>query len=178
MRRPILELMTRGSFIILAEQPHTEIVVGTIGQFWAGRAVDFKNAAGFRAFRDPRYAKVAMNFRVRDEGNGWCKVTTETRVACPDPSTRRKFDQYWRVIYPGSSIIRSQWLQAIRRRAEKPAVIESPTSLARPGVIRRSLPGAQGTALVARPDAWITAFTCMISCLHATACIHHLALIA
>ena len=128
LRRPILELMTRQDFVILAEQPGTEIVVGTIGQFWAGRSVTFRGPAGFRAFRDPRFAKVAMNFRVIDEGNGWCKVTTETRVACPDPRARRKFDEYWRVIYPGSSIIRAQWLQAIKRRAERPSGVETPVS--------------------------------------------------
>ena len=75
MRRPILELMKGQHFVVLAEQPGREIVVGTIGQYWANRTVPLRTAAQFRSFKDPRYAKVAMNVRVRDEGNGWCKVT-------------------------------------------------------------------------------------------------------
>ncbi|MBV8202739.1 MAG: hypothetical protein JOZ15_19150, partial [Acidobacteria bacterium] len=51
---------------------------------------------------------------------GACVVTTETRVNATDAATRRRFAAYWRVIYPGSSLIRSMWLRAIRRRAEAP----------------------------------------------------------
>lgn len=126
MRRPILELMKGQHFVVLAEQPGREIVVGTIGQYWANRTVPLRTAAQFRSFKDPRYAKVAMNVRVRDEGNGWCKVTTETRVLCVDMHSRRKFDAYWRVIYPGSALLRGQWLAAIKRRAERPTGMQSP----------------------------------------------------
>src|SRR5439155_27067059 len=176
-----LELMTRQDFVILAEQPGTEIVVGTIGQFWAGRSVMFRGPAGFRAFRDPRFAKVAMNFRVIDEGNGWCKVTTETRVACPDPRARRKFDEYWRVIYPGSSIIRAQWLQAVKRRAERPTVVDTPTSMesrhSRPApgtdVLEASLQHLMHyDACVALPFGFLgeSHFKSEIQCMHMNAC--------
>jgi hypothetical protein len=127
-RRPILELMTRSNFVLLAERPGVEIVVGTIGQFWNGRCVPIHTPAAFRTFTDPRFAKVAMNFHVHDEGNGWCKVTTETRVACRDPIARGMFDAYWRVIYPGSAIIRAQWLQAIKRRTERARLIGTPSA--------------------------------------------------
>lgn len=126
LKRPLLELMTRADFVILAERRGREIVVGTIGQFWAGRSAPIRNPREFRAFSDPRYAKVAMNFHIRDEGNGWCKVTTETRVACPDPAARARFDAYWRTIYPGGSVLRVQWLQAIKRRAERARVVGTP----------------------------------------------------
>ena len=126
MRRPILELMKGQHFVVLAEQPGREIVVGTIGQYWANRTVPLRTATQFRTFKDPRYAKVAMNVRVRDEGNGWCKVITETRVLCIDMHARKKFDAYWRVIYPGSALLRGQWLAAIKRRAERPTGMQSP----------------------------------------------------
>ena len=126
MRRPILEVMRGQHFVVLAEQPGREIVVGTIGQYWANRTVPLRTANQFRNFKDPRYAKVAMNVRVRDEGNGWCKVTTETRVLCTDMHARRKFDAYWRVVYPGSALLRGQWLAAIKRRAERPTGLQSP----------------------------------------------------
>jgi hypothetical protein len=46
-------------------------------------------------------------------------LTTETRVYATDPAARRRFARYWRVIYPGSSLIRRMWLRAIRKRAER-----------------------------------------------------------
>ena len=59
-----------------------------------------------------------MNFRVDDEGGGWCRLRTETRVLGTDEAARGKFAMYWCVIYPGSAIIRREWLAAIKRRAE------------------------------------------------------------
>jgi hypothetical protein len=45
-------------------------------------------------------------------------VTTETRVFATTDSARRNFAVYWRIIRPGSGIIRGSWLEAIKRRAE------------------------------------------------------------
>ena len=145
MRRPILEVMRGQHFVVLAEQPGREIVVGTIGQYWANRTVPLRTANQFRNFKDPRYAKVAMNVRVRDEGNGWCKVTTETRVLCTDLHARRKFDAYWRVIYPGSALLRGQWLAAVKRRAERPTGMQSP-GVGDAGIRRRDCPATSSSA--------------------------------
>ena len=41
-----------------------------------------------------------------------------TRVCAADPQAVRAFAAYWRVIYPGSALIRIMWLRAIRLRAE------------------------------------------------------------
>lgn len=59
-----------------------------------------------------------MNFFVRTDGRGGSFVSTDTRVYANDDSSRRRFAMYWRVIYPGSSLIRVMWLRAIQRRAE------------------------------------------------------------
>ena len=75
------------------------------------------------AFRDleaPGYAKASMNFAVRALGDGTSLLTTETRVAATDDATRHRFAAYWRLIYPGSALIRVNWLAAIARRAETP----------------------------------------------------------
>jgi hypothetical protein len=48
-------------------------------------------------------------------------ITTETRVAATDDGARRSFKRYWRLIAPGSALIRVVWLRAIRRRAERQA---------------------------------------------------------
>ncbi|MCA1563325.1 MAG: hypothetical protein LC804_24755 [Acidobacteria bacterium] len=44
-------------------------------------------------------------------------LSTETRIWATDESARRRFGMYWRVIYPGSALIRRMWLRAIRKRA-------------------------------------------------------------
>jgi len=45
-------------------------------------------------------------------------LSTETRVLAESADGLRGFTAYWRAIYPGSSIIRTEWLRAIKRRAE------------------------------------------------------------
>jgi len=59
-----------------------------------------------------------MNFLVTSDERGGSIVSTETRVYVNDPSALRRFAVYWRVIHPGSDIIRRMWLRAIKRRAE------------------------------------------------------------
>jgi hypothetical protein len=58
-----------------------------------------------------------MNFLVLPDGKGGSLVSTETRIHASDAAARRRFAAYWRVIYPGSALIRRMWLRAIRRRA-------------------------------------------------------------
>ena len=59
-----------------------------------------------------------MNFRVAAEDRGGSALSTETRIYANTPSALRQFAVYWRVIHPGSDIIRRMWLRAIKRRAE------------------------------------------------------------
>ncbi len=118
--RPILDSMTRGGFLILKDESPRELVVGTIAKFWSGEGVVTRTPEEFVAFGTPDYAKAVLNFRVEDEGHGTCRLSTETRILPTDPGAARKFAFYWRVIYPGSWIIRYEWLAAIRRRAEGP----------------------------------------------------------
>jgi hypothetical protein len=40
-------------------------------------------------------------------------------VFANSPWARRGFAAYWRVIYPGSALIRRMWLRAIARRATR-----------------------------------------------------------
>jgi hypothetical protein len=121
-RSPLLEVATRTSFVLLAEEPGREVVVGTAVAtppgFKLGRPPvpeDFKD------LHAPGFAIAAMNFLVSDAGPDACLVTTETRVFATDESTQRKFGYYWRVIYPGSALLRIMWLRAIKRRAETAA---------------------------------------------------------
>jgi hypothetical protein len=118
-RMPILDVATRTTFLMLADDAPREVVVGTVvvaPQGWKRSAAATPTA--FKALTAAGFATATMNFRIDpDEGNG-SVVTTETRVFATDPPSRRRFAAYWRVIYPGSALIRRGWLQAIRRRAE------------------------------------------------------------
>ncbi len=116
---PILEVATRSGFLLLAEEPGREIVLGTLVVAPAGWQPKGKpTPEGFKALKDPGFALAAMNFRLEDAGPGETLVTTETRVYATDAASRRRFARYWRVIYPGSALIRRMWLRAIKKRAE------------------------------------------------------------
>jgi hypothetical protein len=110
--RPILDVALATSFTRLSEQPPREIVVATILPAWPDPP-----PADFTAFTGRGYAKAVMNFHVVPTAGG-SLVSTETRVFATDRGTARRFGAYWRVIYPGSALIRRMWLAAIRRRAE------------------------------------------------------------
>jgi hypothetical protein len=116
--RPILEVATSSGFFVLGEEPGREIVLGTLVVSPDRCALTPQE---FAALDRPGYAKAAINFRVEDDGEGGSRVTTETRVQATDDSARRRFGAYWRVIFPGSALIRRMWLQAIRDRAEAAA---------------------------------------------------------
>ncbi len=126
---PLLEIATKTTFLPLAEEPNQEIVVGTLVAAPRGwRARGERTPEAFKkllASQQPGFAVAAMNFRLEDcdampsQAAGPCTLlTTETRVYATDASSRRAFARYWRVIYPGSSLIRRMWLRAVKKRAE------------------------------------------------------------
>ncbi|MFQ5528693.1 MAG: hypothetical protein ACE5GX_20860 [Thermoanaerobaculia bacterium] len=116
--QPILEVATQTTFLLLAHEPDREIVVGTLVAAPPGtQSPDEATPQWYQAISEPGYVKAVMNFLVEPEGGG-SLITTETRVFATDDSARRRFAAYWRVIYPGSALIRRMWLRAIQRRAE------------------------------------------------------------
>jgi hypothetical protein len=115
---PLLGQFTGGGFVVLADRPH-EFVLGIVGRFWAADSgVRPIGAEEFAAFDAPGFAKAAMSFHTRAAGGGTV-LTTETRIQGTDEHARRSFGRYWRVIMPGSALIRRAWLRAIRKRAER-----------------------------------------------------------
>ena len=112
-RRPILDLFTAGAFHLLADDPGREIVFGH-----AGDAHGSSSAEGFKTLHQAPLVKIAMNFRIRAVDAAHCTLSTETRVYAVGPQVVHGFAAYWRMIYPGSSLIRHEWLRAIKLRAE------------------------------------------------------------
>ena len=126
---PLLQVATKTSFIVLAEEPNHEFVVGTLIAAPRGWHPGNKTSEGFKALAASHasgFVPAAMNFRLencapsRGASVPCTLLTTETRVYATDASSRRAFARYWRVIYPGSSLIRRMWLRAIKERSERP----------------------------------------------------------
>lgn len=112
---PLIDVALRGGFVRLADEPPRELVIGTAVHTPAG-ATDSLTPQTFLK-PPPGYAVAAMNFLVMPDGANGSIVSTETRVFANGSATRRRFAAYWRVIYPGSALIRRMWLRAVRDRA-------------------------------------------------------------
>jgi hypothetical protein len=121
-RRPILDVLeTPGSgFLPLdTSNPH-DLVYGLTGQPWrSAQPPPVRTPDQFLAFTRPGCIRVAFDLRIVEEGDGVVRVSTETRALGNDEDARRTFARYWRIIYPGSAIIRKVWLDAIVTRAER-----------------------------------------------------------
>lgn len=119
--KPFLAHMTETGFAMLADADR-EIVLGAIGQFWKPAAIktfiDLTEPRTFLDFKHDDFVKVAVNLAVQAEGDTTL-LSTETRIWAPNEKTRRKFGRYWRIIVLGSGWIRTMWLNAIKRRAER-----------------------------------------------------------
>jgi hypothetical protein len=122
---PLLGWAVRFGFTVLGEEVRRELVVGAVGQPWrlgGGRSIAIAGGEEFAAFDRAGYAKMAANFRLAPlAGARTVQLTTETRVACTDATSARRFARYWWLIRPASGAIRRSWLTAIKRRAERNA---------------------------------------------------------
>jgi len=117
--QPIIDVALKGGFVMLADDSAHELILGTV----VGAPRGSPRQVTAATFKSPPagYAVAAMNFEVGPVGPDKTILTTETRVYANGSAERRKFARYWRVIYPGSAIIRRMWLRAARRRALTPA---------------------------------------------------------
>jgi hypothetical protein len=116
---PLVRVATRTSFLTLAEVPGREFVMGAVVMAPEGvRLAAGQTPESFKSLTRPGFAKAVMNFSIEPQGPGSCLLRTETRVHATDPVSRDVFARYWRVITPGSLIIRHMWLRAIKVRAE------------------------------------------------------------
>lgn len=114
----LYDIATHSTFVVLADDPPHEFVLGTVVGWPPGPrptlTPDF-----FRKPLPPGFALAAMNCVVTPNGSGSI-ISTETRVFANSASARRRFAAYWRVIYPGSDLMRRMWLRAYRQRATSP----------------------------------------------------------
>lgn len=120
--RPLLDMMVRpGSrFLPLDTADPGELVYGMVG-FVHKPPPPVTTPEQYAAFTEPGGIRVAFDLRAVPEGDGAVRLSTETRCLANGDEARRTFARYWRIIYPGSAIIRRVWLDAIVARAERDA---------------------------------------------------------
>lgn len=122
---PLIDAAVRGGFARLADNAPQEMVIGTVVVAPPGVEGEVTPDM-FRRKLPPGFAVAAMNFLVTPLESGGTLLSTETRVYANNPSARYEFAAYWRLIYPGSVMIRRSWLRAISKRAmQAPAAVAS-----------------------------------------------------
>jgi len=113
--------LTKEGFGLVAERPGEEIVLGVSGRFWKASAK--LKPAGREQFQrgaPPGEVLVAWNFLVEPAPAEHSRLSTETRIVASDVDTRLTFKRYWRLVHPGSALIRRAMLAAIAREANRP----------------------------------------------------------
>ncbi|MEN3369733.1 MAG: hypothetical protein V7609_1876 [Verrucomicrobiota bacterium] len=118
--KPLLDVATQTTFVLLAEEPPREIVIGTVvaAPRTANAGSGRLTSEHFQRKLPAGVALATMNFLVLPDDRGGSIVSTETRINANNTSALRRFAIYWRIIHPGSDIIRRMWLRAIKNRAE------------------------------------------------------------
>ncbi len=112
-QKPLLDVATQASFILLEEEAPRE-----------ARKSGRLEPALFRKTLRPGVVLATMDFIVTPADNGGSILSTETGIEANDAASLRRFGIYWRLIHPGSDIIRRMWLRAIALRAEERGPVE------------------------------------------------------
>ncbi len=109
------EAFTMQTFTPLAREGDREMVAGLIGRFWRfdGGLVPIKDGDAFLRYAETGVPKLVMNFAAEPVG-GRTRLSTETRVFCPDALSLMCFAPYWYAIRLGSGLIRRRFLSRIR----------------------------------------------------------------
>jgi hypothetical protein len=111
----ILDAFTASGY--LTDSSAREIVMFGAVNMRERRGAGVHNVQEFVAYREQGAVKTAFDFSVEDAGGGWSVLTAETRMMVYANSTRGPAI-YWRLIVPGSGLLRREWLSGIKRRAE------------------------------------------------------------
>lgn len=104
-----------------------ELLTSTPGSYAIGAAImrplqlhperhPVSTVAAFSAFHDPGWVKVLTDFSIQ-AADGGSLLSTDTRCQATDPATRKRFGAYWRLIRPGSDLVRRDMLRSVDRLA-------------------------------------------------------------
>jgi hypothetical protein len=109
-------------WVVLAEVPGREVVVGAVTKPWQAN-VTFRGvpADEFTAFGEPDYVKIVWTLRADALGPDVSVFRTETRAVATDAAARAKFRRYWSMVSPGIVLIRLSMLRPVAREAGRRA---------------------------------------------------------
>lgn len=121
-RRGLIDEMRALGWVVLAENPGREVVVGAVTRPWEPN-VTFRSVppAEYRAFNEPGYVKIAWTLRADPDGATGSIFRTETRAVATDEGAREKFRLYWACLSPGIILIRPMMARAVKAEAERRA---------------------------------------------------------
>jgi carboxymethylenebutenolidase len=111
-------------WILLAETPSVEMVLGQVSRPWKADASSTDaptTPEQFTNFDAPGFAKIVTSLRVDHYGTDSSILTIETRVATTDAMSRRRFRRYWRLIGPVSTVIRRMALRLLATELRRSA---------------------------------------------------------
>ena len=116
----LFEQMKSIGWVVLAERPGLEIVMGAATIPWQANPV-FRSipADEFEAFREPGYVKIVWSLRAEPVAADRSVFHTETRVSTTDARAREHFRRYWSYVAPGVELIRIAMLRPVKRDAER-----------------------------------------------------------
>ncbi|CAG1018966.1 hypothetical protein BURC_03807 [Burkholderiaceae bacterium] len=111
------------NFVPLGRDADREVAYGLVGRFWqsSGGLVPMHSPEAFARFGEPGVAKLVMSFSVQPAGDA-TRLSTSTRVHCPDAESRRRFTPYWLLIRPASGFIRMRGLRRVKTLVEQAPV--------------------------------------------------------
>lgn len=120
--RGLLEEVQSLGWVVLAEIPGREVVVGAVTKPWEAN-VTFRSIppAEFAAFAEPDHVKIAWTLRADPVGATASIFRTETRTLATDDAARTKFRRYWAFLSPGIAVIRLASLRPTKAEAERRA---------------------------------------------------------
>ena len=118
--RGLLALVQSLGWVVLAELPEREVVVGAVTKPWEPNPT-FRGvpAEAFAAFTEPGYVKIAWTLRVDPDGPSASIFRSETRAIATDSSAHARFRLYWSCLSPGIILIRRLMLGPLKADAER-----------------------------------------------------------
>jgi len=113
-------------WVVLAEIPGREIVLGAVTRPWEANVI-FRSipAEAFAAFDERDYVKIVWTLRADPAGDSASIFRTETRAAATDPWARVQFRRYWAFLSPGIILIRRMMLGQVQAAAEGRTAVSS-----------------------------------------------------
>jgi hypothetical protein len=122
--RGLVDVTKELGWVVLADMPGHEIVMGAVTRPWEPNVV-FRGIAPehFAAFNEPDYVKIVWTLRADAISPFSSIARSETRAVATDASARRKFRWYWARFSVGIVLIREVSMRLVKNEAERRAQV-------------------------------------------------------